>query len=81
MRDDERQSKMRTSEFPSWLCVNVGFTSKMHISLPELSRHKSGTLGKKEMFVISVWAKVKDKKQLQSLELQLETATGGAFRG
>lgn len=54
MRDDERQSKMKTSEFPCWLYVNVSFASEMHISLPELSRQKSGTLGKKEMLVISV---------------------------
>lgn len=67
MRDDERQSEIRTSEFPSWLCVNVSFASEMHISLQELSRQKSGTLGEQEIFVISVWEKVKDKKQLQGL--------------
>lgn len=81
MRDDERQSEMTTSEFPSWLHVSVSFASKMHISLPELSRQKSGTLGEQEMFVISVWAKATKNSCRVYLELQLETATRGAFSG
>lgn len=67
---------MRTSEFPSWLCINISFASERHISLPELSRLKSGTLGEKKMFIISVWAKVKDKKQQQG---SVGAAAGGAF--